>query len=251
MNPIYALWCHPRSMSTAMERVMRERGDVRCFHEPFLYHYYVGRGVREMPHLDRDPATPTDYDDIKAMILAAAEDGPVFFKDMSYYVVPGLFDDPDFAGHITHSFLIRDPVKALLSYYKLDADFILEEGGLEAQWRQVEWLMETTGEAPVVIAAEAVQQDPEAIIGAYCRGLGLAPVAGVHEWAAGEVPEGWAQVAGWHGKVLSRGGIVADTPEETAASRAEFADAAKEAPQLVAYLEHHMPFYEKLRALAL
>lgn len=32
--PIIALWCHPRSMSTAMERVMRERGDCRCFHEP-------------------------------------------------------------------------------------------------------------------------------------------------------------------------------------------------------------------------
>ena len=42
-----------------------------------------------------------------------------------------------------------------------------------------------------------------------------------------------------------------DTPEETAASRAAFAAAAKEAPQLAAYLDHHMPFYEKLRALAL
>jgi hypothetical protein len=204
-----------------------------------------------MPHLDCDPATPTDYDDIKAMLLAAAEDGPVFFKDMSYYVVPALFDDPDFAGRLTHSFLIRDPVKALLSYYKLDADFILEEGGLEAQWRHVEWLMAATGETPVVIEAEAVQADPETVIGDYCRRLGLAPVAGVHEWAPGAVPEGWEQVAGWHGKVLSRGGIVADTPEETAASRAAFAAAAKEAPQLAAYLDHHMPFYEKLRALAL
>ena len=251
MNPIYALWCHPRSMSTAMERVMRERGDCRCFHEPFLYHYYVGRGVREMPHLELEPETPTNWGDIRAMILAAAEDGPVFFKDMSYYVVPALFDDPEFAGRITHSFLIRDPVKALLSYYKLDADFILEEGGLEAQWRQVAWLMATTGETPVVIEAEAVQADPETVIGDYCRRLGLVPVAGVHEWASGAVPEGWEQVSGWHGKVLSRGGIVADTPEETAASRAEFAAATKEAPQLATYLDHHMPFYEKLRELAL
>ena len=45
--------------------------------------------------------------------------------------------------------------------------------------------------------------------------------------------------------------LVADTPEETAASRTAFAAAAKEAPQLAAYLDHHMPFYEKLRALAL
>ncbi|MFP6743907.1 MAG: hypothetical protein VCB77_01805, partial [Alphaproteobacteria bacterium] len=162
MNPIYALWGHPRSMSTAMERAMRERGDCRCFHEPFLYHYYVGRGVREMPLLEYDPATPTSYGDIRAMVLDAAEAGPVFFKDMAYYVVPALFDDPAFASRITHSFLIRDPVKALMSYYKLDPEFILEEGGLEAEWRLVEWLRETTGETPVVIEAEAVQQDPEA-----------------------------------------------------------------------------------------
>ncbi|MDH3659971.1 MAG: hypothetical protein OEU92_08075 [Alphaproteobacteria bacterium] len=43
MFPIIALWCHPRSMSTAIERIMRERGDCRCFHEPFLYDYYVAR----------------------------------------------------------------------------------------------------------------------------------------------------------------------------------------------------------------
>ncbi|MEE2981309.1 MAG: hypothetical protein VYA71_07190 [Pseudomonadota bacterium] len=250
MNPIYALWGHPRSMSTAMERAMRERGDCRCFHEPFLYHYYVGRGVREMPLLEYDPATPTSYGDIRAMVLEAAEAGPVFFKDMAYYVVPALFDDPAFASRITHSFLIRDPVKALLSYYKLDPEFILEEGGLEAEWRLVEWLRETTGETPVVIEAEVVQQDPEAAIGAYCRRLGLAPVAGLHQWSRDDVPEDWGQVVGWHGKVTSRGGIVADTTEETAASRAEFKAATKKAPQLATYLDHHMPFYDKLRALA-
>ena len=158
------------------------------------YHYYVGRGVREMPLLDYDPATPTSWGDIKAMVLDAAEQGPVFFKDMAYYVVPALFDDPDFASRITHSFLIRDPIKALLSYYKLDPDFILEEGGLEAEWRLAEWLRETTGEAPLVIEAEAVQHDPEAAIGAYCRRLGLAPVAGVHQWSRDDVPEDWGQV---------------------------------------------------------
>jgi hypothetical protein len=39
MHPLIALWSHPRSMSTAIERVMRERGDLDCAHEPFLYDY--------------------------------------------------------------------------------------------------------------------------------------------------------------------------------------------------------------------
>lgn len=55
MHPIIALWSHPRSMSTATERIMRERGDLRCFHEPFMYLYYVGDEIKEMPHFEADP----------------------------------------------------------------------------------------------------------------------------------------------------------------------------------------------------
>ena len=40
MNPIIFLCAHPRSMSTAIERIMRERGDLDCLHEPFLHYYY-------------------------------------------------------------------------------------------------------------------------------------------------------------------------------------------------------------------
>ncbi|MEZ5772185.1 MAG: hypothetical protein R3D61_11380 [Defluviimonas denitrificans] len=45
-HPIIAMWSHPRSMSTAIERIMRERGDLDCLHEPFMYDYYVHRQVR-------------------------------------------------------------------------------------------------------------------------------------------------------------------------------------------------------------
>ena len=31
-HPLIALWSHPRSMSTATERIMRERGDLDCAH---------------------------------------------------------------------------------------------------------------------------------------------------------------------------------------------------------------------------
>ena len=44
MHPIIALWTHPRSISTAFERVMMERGDLKILHEPFSYLYYVDGG---------------------------------------------------------------------------------------------------------------------------------------------------------------------------------------------------------------
>lgn len=251
MNPIIVLWCHPRSMSTVIERVMRERGDCTCFHEPFLHHYYIDRAVRDLPHFDVDPETPTSYAEIRDRLLAAAEQGAVFVKDMSYYVVPTLFDDAEFAARVTHSFLIRDPVASILSHHKLDPGVTREEIGLEAQWRHVSWLIETTGETPVVVEAESVQRDAQAIIGAYWRRVGLPPVADAFEWSSDDIPDDWRQVAGWHETVSESGAIREYSAEDAAAHRAEFEAAAAAAPQLWDYLAHHQPFYEKLRALAL
>lgn len=251
MNPIIVLWCHPRSMSTVIERVMRERGDCTCFHEPFLHHYYIDRAVRELPHFDVDPETPTTYAEIRDGLLAAAEQGAVFVKDMSYYVVPTLFDDAEFAARVTHSFLIRDPVASILSHHKLDPGVTREEIGLEAQWRHVSWLIEATGETPVVVEAESVQRDAQAIIGAYWRRIGLPPVADAFEWSSDDIPDDWRQVAGWHETVSTSGAIRDYSADDAAAHRAEFEAAAAAAPQLWDYLAHHQPFYEKLRALAL
>lgn len=251
MHPIIALWSHPRSMSTAIERVMRERGDLACFHEPYMYYYYVERAVRVMPHFDVDAEKPRTYEAIRDMLLQAGEAGPVFFKDMSYYVLPRMLEDRAFARRLTNTFLIRDPVKAVLSYYKLDPDLTLEEVGLEAIWRHLDWVRELTGETPAVLSAELVQADTGGIMSAYWRRIGLAPAPHALSWAPEETPEDWREVAGWHGDVLASAGIQAMSAAEERALRAEFEAAAATAPQLTAYLAHHRPFYNKARALAI
>jgi hypothetical protein len=83
-HPVIALWSHPRSMSTAFERIMRARGDLECLHEPFMYDYYINRSTRQLPNFDAIEDHPRSYDAIRDMILEKAERGPVFFKDMSY-----------------------------------------------------------------------------------------------------------------------------------------------------------------------
>ena len=113
---------------------MRARGDLECMHEPFMYNFYVHRNVREMPHFEASPDHPTAYADIRDMLLDRAQSKPVFFKDMSYYVVPQMLEDIEFCQRLTHCFLIRDPSASILSYHKLDQDVILQEIGLEAQW---------------------------------------------------------------------------------------------------------------------
>jgi hypothetical protein len=229
-------------MSTAMERIMRERGDFRCFHEPFMYLYYVGDAKAVMPHFDVPEGTPTSYEDIRAMLLNAGEEGPVFFKDMSYYILDRMQDDREFADRITHTFLIRDPEKSIVSYYKLDPDLSQEEIGIETQFRHFQWLEETYGTTPPVIEAADVQEDTEGMIRTYCDAIGVDFLPHSLHWGD-EVPKGWESVTGWHGDVLGSGSIKKDSDKDNGTA----AVTLDSDPRLRIYYEHHRPFYEALR----
>ncbi|MRX49380.1 hypothetical protein GI374_02745 [Paracoccus sp. S-4012] len=249
MHPIIALWSHPRSMSTATERLMRERGDLDCLHEPFMYDYYVHRARREMPHFEAQDDHPTRYEDIRDMLLARAEAGPVFFKDMSYYVMPQILEDRAFGGRLRNAFLIRNPIASIASYYKLDPELTLEEIGLAAQWRHLEGLA-AQGQTPPVIRAEDVRNDPQGIMAALWRRLGLPYRAEAFDWQR-QTPEDWAQVEGWHADVSQSKQIRPLTEAELRQQAENFEAAAAEAPHLRDFLAHEMPFHEKLSAHAL
>ncbi|MCP5036789.1 MAG: hypothetical protein GY945_04230 [Rhodobacteraceae bacterium] len=249
MYPIYALWSHPRSMSTAIERIMRERGDLDCAHEPFMYDYYVHRQVRSMPHFEVQPDHPTAFRDVRNMLLRRAENSPVFIKDMSYYVMPHLLADTAFSDRLVNAFLIRDPLAAILSYFKLDPDMSVEEIGLEAQWHHFEALRNSTGATPAVIDADAVRADTKGVIAALWQRMNLPHINAAFNWAE-ETPKDWAQVEGWHGNVTASTGIRPTSAAETEAKKEKFARCVAKAPHLREYLDHHSVYYEKLKAFA-
>jgi hypothetical protein len=240
--PIIALWSHPRSMSTATERIMRERGDLRCFHEPFMYLYYVGDSVKEMPHFEADPEHPTNYQDIREMLLRAGGEGPVFFKDMSYYVLDRMMEDEPFARRLTNTFLIRDPARSIVSFYRKDAGVKLEEIGLEGQWRHYEWLTQLLGAPPPLLDAADIQADPEGMIRAWCDAVGLEFLPHSLEWGK-PPPEEWRNVSGWHGEVMASDGIGRRPAQADGRPDITLDSDAK----LRRFYEHHRPFYELLR----
>ena len=244
--PIIALWCHPRSMSTATERVMRERGDLTCFHEPFLYDYYANRAENTFAHFDPAPEQPATYDAVKKMLFEAAQTQTVFFKDMSYYVVPQIFEDTGFAHALINVFLIRDPRRSIVSYHKLDPDMRFEEIGLLAQLHHVEWFEKTTGETPIIIEAETVQDDPVKLLSALWKKIGLDAAPHAFSWSSDEMPQGWKEVAGWHGDVLSSNAIRKDTSLQTADDL--FGKYVSGFPHLQDWLDAHWPAYEALKS---
>ena len=251
LHPIICLWCHPRSMSTAMERVMRERGDFQCFHEPFMYDYYIHRTVRYMPYFEVDSSAPQSYKDIKHMLLEKAKDSPVFIKDMSYYIVPALFEDEQFARRLTHTFLIRNPLHSILSYFKLDNNVSCEEIGLEAQYRHAQWLQQELAIKPIILVAEQIRENPTTVIEKYWQELGLEFKQDAFQWNTENAPEDWQQVSAWHGNVSQSNQIRKPSQENDEKRRQEFSDLARLHPKLNRYLDHHLAFYEKLKSDAI
>lgn len=245
MFPIIALWSHPRSMSTAMERIMRERGDMQCFHEPFMYDYYVNHNNRMMPHFDINEDHPVTYQDVRDMLLKQAAKSPVFLKDMSYYVFPHILSDKKFGKHLTNCFLIRDPIASIQSYFKIDPGMLCEEIGLEAQWRHFDALCEETGDAPVVLNAEDIRRNVKGCVRAFWDAIGLSDIPEAFEWGT-KPPEDWQQVGAWHGDVTTSRSIRPLDKAENEAKKKTFAELVKKAPDMQRYLDHHQPFYNRL-----
>ena len=247
MNPIIFLWAHPRSMSTAIERVMRERGDFDCLHEPFLRYYYLQRVNKPLPHFDNEQEHPLTYADTRDLILERAEKAPLFVKDMSYYVMPEILQDREFCQRIRHCFLIRNPLHAILSYYRLDADVTLSEIGIEMQWRHFEGLQRLGIDDNLVLEAEAVQADSVSCMRQFWSALGLEDRQHALCWDKTTSPDDWRYVQGWHQSVTESSEIRRILPTEEQSKTADFERLCQSAPQLQSYLEHHQLFYHKLR----
>ncbi len=237
-------------MSTAIERIMRERGDLKCLHEPFLHYYYLQKTTRHLAHFDAEQDHPVSYQETRDSIMKMARSSAVFAKDMSYYVMPEILQDVEFCECVRHCFLIRNPLRSILSYYRLDPDLSLDEVGIEAQWRHYHGL-EKLGQIPIVLEAEAVQAGSKATMGLFWQSLGLEYRDEAFNWDRDSSPEDWQYVKGWHRKVSDSQGIQPVKQGDEQELRAKFDQVAGQAPRLQDYLDHHWPFYEKLKSRSL
>ncbi|MCK4988313.1 MAG: hypothetical protein KAS40_22415 [Desulfobacterales bacterium] len=237
MHKIIALWVHPRSLSTVLERIMIERGEFKIFHEPFAYVYYVhDKKAGEPPDWPFDPDHPNTYPAIKKWILEAAQEKPVCFKDMAYYACDYLMEDADFLNNMVNTFMIREPVKTILSYYTIQPDVSRDEIGYEYLFKLFRRVADLNdNKPPVVISAEDLEDDPQATMKAYCKAVGIPFNAASLNWSQ-HVPEQWKGYEEWHKDAIESNGIQKDL--ET------FDMTIDDEPRLRSFYEYHLPFYE-------
>ena len=237
MHQILAFWVHPRSISTGFERVFIERGDYKVLHEPFSPLYYVYEKRADIPGQHIDPSVPHSYPDIRQWILEEGDKAAVFFKDMAYHPFDHIIKDYAFLKRLTHTFLIREPVKTILSHAVMNPDVSRDEIGYELEFKLFEKVAEVTGQTPVLIDADELEDDPEGITRAYCEAVGIPFIKDSLSWDPGQVPE-WDSWKEWHVDAAKSSGIQKNM--ET------FDFGLDDRPNLRDHYDYHLPFYEKL-----
>jgi len=207
MHKILALWATPRSTSTAFEWMMRMRGDMTCFHEPFGEAWYQGEDARWPRIRPESPRTPgLSFAGVWAELQAAASKGPVFSKDFPHYI-EHLWSD-DFLDHFSHSFLIRDPARVATSMYKHWPDFVLKEIAFVEQRELFDRLADRHGEAPPVIDSDDLLEDPQGIVEAYCKAVGIPYLEAALSWEPGKRDEvSWYDGGSWHANLRDSDGL--------------------------------------------
>lgn len=195
---ILALWGVPRSTSSAFERMMRERGDHQCFHEPFGEAWYAGEDARCPPEHRLETVPGLTSASVWRRLNDALVDGPVFIKDFAHYVTH-LIDD-DFLARFTHTFLIRDPAKVLPAVHDHWPEFTLDEVGFAEQRMLFELVSERAGAPPPVIDADDLLDDPHGVVSAWCAAAGIPFMASALSWTPG-LPDAmdWFEGGSWHG----------------------------------------------------
>lgn len=229
---VIAMWSPPRCRSTAFERMMSERGDLTVLHEPF--NVLAVKGAFTVA--DR---TCTDPISLLDAILDLGTRESVYFKDTTDSRCPELLADPRFVTAVRHTFIIRDPAAALASHYARNPRLSEEEAGFGNCWEIFDLVHRVTATAPVVVDADDLVTDPEAVVAAYAAATGLPHRPDALTWSAGERGE-WQVYADWH-----RDAAASTHIHDRATS---YPDTVDNNPRLAELHARQLPFHQRLRA---
>jgi Sulfotransferase domain len=186
---LLALWCVPRSRSTAFERAMYERGDFLVVHEPFSR--VCDFGVAEVA--DR---TYRSQEEVMAALVELAAEQPVFFKDTTDFHFDRLGAEPAFIKRCRHAAMVRNPRDAVRSHLKMQSDATSRAMGFWNLWDIVSTV--TSADLPIhIVDGDQVVGDPEGEMKRYCDAMGIAFMADSLTFRK-KPPASWGTTGRWH-----------------------------------------------------
>lgn len=210
-----AMWCCPRTVSTALMRAFENRGDTFVVDEPLYAHYLAATGRRHALFEEVVRSQPTDWRAVAAQLVGPVPEGKrVFYqKHMAHHLLPAI--ERDWLDPLTHAFLIRDPRELLPSLHAKLPDVALADTGYPQQLELFERVCGRGGKTPPVIDSTDLLRDPEGILRALCAALELPFTPAMLSWPPGPRPTDGVWAPHWYGNVERSTGFEPFVPKES------------------------------------
>lgn len=180
-----AMWSGPRNISTAMMRSFGNRPDAVVCDEPLYAHYLRETGYAHpaadliIEHHEADWQRVADW------LTGPLPEGKTLFyqKHMTQHMLPHI--GRDWLDQLDHAFLIRDPLRVILSYNEIIGDASLEAIGLPQQVEIFERVIEKTGAIPPVVDSQDIQAAPESVLRQLCEKIEIEFTDKMLNWPPG------------------------------------------------------------------
>lgn len=137
----------------------------------------------------------------------------VFAKEFAFCVPEILYEEMANLPGVQHTFLIRDPKKAISSYFKTSSsltykdEFRQSEAGFK-ELCEFYRIVKQCGDTPVIIDADDLQTNPSEVLRLYCNGIGIPFEQHMTSWRPGSIPgvnKCWDE---WVSGVVSSSGFI-------------------------------------------
>ena len=197
------MWSAPRCLSSVFFCSMSTLTNCKCFFEPYAGPYYWGpeeervsqRYDSTFPIPEELLCSPT-YSSVTDMLRQNYTGKDIVFAKEHAFSIPESMYADILTDEFIHTFLIRDPERAVYSKYKIIAsnntpgynNFDPSEVGFGELYNMYNYLKERTGVAPPVIQAEDLQRNPEQTMQTFCKVVGIEYKTDMTTWEPMKIP---------------------------------------------------------------
>ena len=224
------LWTTPRSLSSVFYRSISTLSYSKCWFELLAGPYYFGP-IPDRQCSNFEPNFVPDgleceptYAVVEALLLKEYPRVDLVFSKEMAFCLPEPMRQEILEADIIHTFLIREPERAVYSHYKViaGAKNYLGYDGLDIQETLLSYrellklynlVKEHLGRPPVVINAADLQAYPDELMKNYCDTVGIRYEPHMTTWEPCPVPgpDIWVE---YHRELKASSGFIRIKPED-------------------------------------
>ena len=209
-----AMWCAPRTISTALMRAWENRPDTTVIDEPFYAHYLQVTGI---DHPASDEIIASYENDWRVVARTLTEDplpggATVWYqKHMAHHMLDHI--ELNWLDKLTNCFLIRSPVEVITSYIKVRSQPTLLDLGFPQLLRLFDTVRRNTGSIPPVIDSQDVLEDPRGTLMLLCEAVAVPFSEKMLSWPPGRRDSDGLWAPHWYAAVEESTGFALYRPK--------------------------------------